>query len=364
MKKAIKYIIFTLLIGVIFGVNSGVYAFEVDYGLFCAYKNSDGTYYYFKYHGGSKEVKFNFEQNFDGGEFQDVPSLGVAIEAGRPGKLITDDSELNWLREKGLLNSNGDFICPSNPFGTTLGSPIESECGESGCHIYDVPTEYRTYTCNYVGQRTKNQLNMTFIHDADGTRWNVTYPDGTSKTLTGSDLNGNLWPGDDCNDIYYIASEKRIKVAVDANEGVTNNAILSGLCDTYQQYQIEHFCSGTCTYPEMVCSSSSSIFETDVSGCPKVLRPIIVFIKKLVFNTLQIFVPILLIVMGTIDFVKATAAMDDKGGKEAISKFIRRIIAAVLMFFIVTIVSLVMNMFAKTDVGDQSGWQACWNDID
>lgn len=111
-------------------------------------------------------------------------------------------------------------------------------------------------------------------------------------------------------------------------------------------------------------TNSGSIFDTDKYGCPKALRPIIYFIKKLVFNTLQIFVPIILILMGTIDFVKASISVDDKVSKEVISKFIKRVLAAVLMFFIVTIVSIVMNMFASTDVGKQDGWQACWNNID
>lgn len=110
--------------------------------------------------------------------------------------------------------------------------------------------------------------------------------------------------------------------------------------------------------------TDDSIFNTDTNGCPVVLKPIVVFVKKIAFNTLQIFVPILLILMGTIDFVKATAAMDDKGSKEAISKFVKRALAAIIVFFVTTIVSLAMGLVSKADIGEQNGWLSCWQNID
>lgn len=355
MKKIIKYMVFVLLVGVIFGISSNVYALDYEYGLYCGYGD-----YYFIYSGGFKEDKFNVDTNF-------FEELGINIEENRPlnSPMIAED-EQEWLKSNGLLDSNGYFTCPTNPFNSNLGAATLKECGSEGCKVINVESQYNTYTCNYVGQGTGKKLSIKSIFDEQGSRKEITYPDGSTATLTGSQLNGHLWPNENCNDIYYVTTTKQIKVAIDANEGVTNNATLSGLCDSHRQYEIEHYCSGECTYPEMVCSSDydGTVFETDENGCPRALRPIIFFVKKLVFNTLQIFIPIILILMGTIDLVRATISSDDKSNKEAISKFIKRVLAAVFMFFIVTIVTVVMNMFSSTDAGAKDDWKACWHSID
>ena len=64
--------------------------------------------------------------------------------------------------------------------------------------------------------------------------------------------------------------------------------------------------------------------------------------------------------MGTIDFGKAVSSSDDKNIKEAGNKFLKRCIAAVAVFFVVTIVNLLMGMFSKTSYGKQADWQKCW----
>ena len=69
------------------------------------------------------------------------------------------------------------------------------------------------------------------------------------------------------------------------------------------------------------------------------LLPIVQFIRKGLFPIIQIGIPILLIVMGTIDLGKAVMSSDDKEIKGATGKLIKRAIAAVAVFFVATIVS-------------------------
>ena len=99
----------------------------------------------------------------------------------------------------------------------------------------------------------------------------------------------------------------------------------------------------------------------DVPGCAGI-GPIVQFIKNGVFPVIQIGIPILLILMGTIDLGKAVMSNDDKEIKGATGKLIKRAIAAVAVFFVVTIVSVVMGWLGKTDVGSQNGWAQCWRD--
>ncbi len=59
---------------------------------------------------------------------------------------------------------------------------------------------------------------------------------------------------------------------------------------------------------------------------------------------IKIIVPILLIIMGSIDFGKAVISSDDNAIKNAINILIKRSIAAVVIFFIPTIISAVISL--------------------
>lgn len=83
----------------------------------------------------------------------------------------------------------------------------------------------------------------------------------------------------------------------------------------------------------------------------------VVGLAKMVIKVLQIAVPIGLIVMGTIDMAKAVIAGDEKKMKEAQKPFIKRIIAAIIVFLIPIIVNMVLS-FVTTG---NSEWIDCWN---
>lgn len=84
-------------------------------------------------------------------------------------------------------------------------------------------------------------------------------------------------------------------------------------------------------------------------------------IKNGLFPILQIGIPIILIVLGTLDLGKAVISSDDKAVKEAQSKLIKRCIYAIAVFFIVTLLNLLFTV-----VGDITGipalteWSNCW----
>ena len=70
---------------------------------------------------------------------------------------------------------------------------------------------------------------------------------------------------------------------------------------------------------------------------------------------IQIVVPILLIIWGMIDFAKAIIGQDEDKIKAGQKLFMKRLIAAVLVFLIVTIVQLLINIAASVAEGDDSG---------
>ena len=96
------------------------------------------------------------------------------------------------------------------------------------------------------------------------------------------------------------------------------------------------------------------------------LGPIIVVIKN-VFKLIQFAIPIALVLFGTIDLGKAVISSDEKEVKKAQSTLIKRCIYAVAIFFIITLVTLIMNIVAKgvaddsANGADTSSWATCWN---
>lgn len=67
----------------------------------------------------------------------------------------------------------------------------------------------------------------------------------------------------------------------------------------------------------------------------------------IIINIIKTLTPIVLIVFGLVDMTKATIAQKDDEMKKAQKLFIKRIISAILVFFIVSIVQLSFSLLAK-----------------
>jgi len=74
-------------------------------------------------------------------------------------------------------------------------------------------------------------------------------------------------------------------------------------------------------------------------------------------------IPLLLIIFGMIDFAKGVIAKKEDEIKAGQNMFFKRLIAAILVFFVVTFVQLIIN-FAdeKGDSGESDAWR-CANVI-
>ncbi len=80
----------------------------------------------------------------------------------------------------------------------------------------------------------------------------------------------------------------------------------------------------------------------------------------LIVVIIQIAVPILLIIWGMIDFAKATVGGDEDKIKAGQKTFMKRFIAALVVFLIVTIVQLVVSAIASVG-GEGNEAQNAWD---
>lgn len=85
----------------------------------------------------------------------------------------------------------------------------------------------------------------------------------------------------------------------------------------------------------------------DLGGLPKSLP---IYISNII-NFIKIAAPIVLVIMGMIDFARATISSDEKQMKESQSRFIKRTFAAIIIFFVIVIVQFVFGAIgAQNDV--------------
>ncbi len=93
------------------------------------------------------------------------------------------------------------------------------------------------------------------------------------------------------------------------------------------------------------------------------IAPLIRFIKG-IFLLIQWAIPIILIIMGSIDLGKAVLSSDDKEIKQATGKLVKRAIAAVAIFFLVLLVRLVMQLVSDSgSEGAPDNILQCWDDV-
>ena len=100
----------------------------------------------------------------------------------------------------------------------------------------------------------------------------------------------------------------------------------------------------------------SFLVTTDTSICNEKALLVVFIIARFVLSLIRILVPIALIVLGSIDIGKAVIAGDEKKIKEAQKPFVKRIIAAVIVFLIPWLVDVVMNLIDKNNQ-----YNKCWN---
>lgn len=367
MKKFIKISIFLLTMTIALFNDNNVYANDCNnYACAkCIYEDEYAKYTYdiIATSKGKLNISFNSKENRN--EINEITKINVINE-------ITDDSffidtSTNKIKcptiyqdTRGTVAGQTDIRLTTNN-GNSLEATSESTNNNKtiseASHGGGGSKHDTNFTCTYKGQISSKTLKITKASTEPA--WTIEYPDGTTETLDSTKVGSNVMPTSSCEDIFYL-NDARDKVRmVDANSRYAKNYI-ANYCSRYKD--VEQFCSGSCKVENALCGGDDGNAES--GNCPRELKPIIVFIKKVAVNSLQFIIPILLIIMGSIDMTKAVMSNDEKIMRDATSKLIRRIIAAVLFFFVTTIVTIVIGRIAEAGLDDTNSWQSCWFDID
>ena len=97
-----------------------------------------------------------------------------------------------------------------------------------------------------------------------------------------------------------------------------------------------------------------------ISGACGQIPPAVFNVVSMIIMLIQVVVPILLIIWGMIDFAKSVIGGDEDKIKAGQKVFIKRLIAAVLVFLVVTIAKLLVGLVGQLGAEGASG--DIWND--
>ncbi len=104
---------------------------------------------------------------------------------------------------------------------------------------------------------------------------------------------------------------------------------------------------------------SNNNYYENVCGLENVVPYAIPKITSTLFTLLKILVPVILVIMGMIDMLSAMSASSQDGMKKSQSRFITRIIAAVVVFLVMSIVQFAFNSSNVSDKSDLNKCMSC-----
>lgn len=106
-----------------------------------------------------------------------------------------------------------------------------------------------------------------------------------------------------------------------------------------------------CAFVALFMLSSSVFAATNIQGCSLDIDIDVKIVNAvhMIILVIQIVVPVLLVVFGSIDFLKAVIAQKEDEIKKGQQTFIKRLIAGIIVFFVIAVVKLIISFAAGDD---------------
>ena len=99
-------------------------------------------------------------------------------------------------------------------------------------------------------------------------------------------------------------------------------------------------------------------FDCNDSGVRAVLK-----IVKTIYLLLKYVTPIILVIMGSIDFMRATMSGNAENIDKNKKRFFNRLFIAAFIFLLASIVQLITNILGASGVEGSNNWASCFNEI-
>lgn len=377
--KNIKKYLFTIILFIIFITNvsaattkNGVKiapnsdSNDKSVELTCKYKNSYEV-------GFSKINKDDDDGDFECNSMEECFGLGVL-----PNK------RADFLKSQGFMYNDNTYDCPMYVYGNlsdthefmpTGFTNDENKTGASYSFFLDVSKssckgscsgeQYSNdadhWTCDY-----KSDSGLSLQTKYDG-KYKIIYPDKTSLEVDKNKI------GSHCGDIFCYTESLEEDNFIMMNGNISNYKDLDNLKELYSlicsgdTLIATYFCSGNCKYPDNKNVSCKDLKEK-INNMEKSSAPADIDLTEMCYDigvkkglklvgslilVAKIVIPILLIIMGSIDFGKAAITSDSDALSKATKKFATRIGAGVAVFLLPTIINFIFDFIPVSNSFDE-----------
>lgn len=268
-------------------------------------------------------------------------SFGTNVMAATEACLIDNNGKLSWNDIKVLSSNTAGY------FGTANKSKAKCK-------------GYVKLTCVYKKEGSNN-VKWTFTQNSKGVKKLINQNGVEAKASKKHKL---TFPGDDCRTVIYYVKE-------DCGKGILKDGSSKGWtwldirkCESNQfnTYTLvtEESKSDTSTTVinngqhqvdtkddiidslESSDSSKTSSTENPITSCESV--PQTIGLLKKIYNFLKYMVPVIIIGLGMLDFIKAITSDDEKVFKEAWSKLMKRIMIGVVILILPVIIKMLITI--------------------
>ncbi len=293
-------------------------------------------------------------------------SQGLRIIVDGVGNITYENIGLNYVVFRGLspdlFMPNGTYVDCYNSQIATLHGTVRADDGNeiiyyelspgSSSHPSDINLEIVPSNCVVdnasSGSSREIVLNCPYENDITVNFYN-------DKSITAIKSGFNSYPSVNLNEvpercpgyIYYLEYENDLMISLNKANNY-KKARYTGVNSTDASYQEEFGNANDVSYNNVegmnFCSEDSVKMTLNIMGY-------VVFSLKMI-------VPLLLIIMGSLDFSKALISSDDKAIKDALGKLIRRIIAGIIVFFIPTILNYAFSLINEVS-NNQANFTEC-----
>ena len=241
----------------------------------------------------------DFFTNLNGGSSGDSEITGSDLATSDFGKGKTCGSLKNDLETKWFANPNG-----------------RDSCLYAGVGSYDINNDGKSDSVCYAVQLLNNgsAINGYSNYTLWSTVYKITYDVKTA-----------------CPDELYLKiTEQQIEDKIPSGITVFDSS------SSNKEYDIK--------LAKIKDASAEDESERTFTSCELISDDVVKVLNDYM-NVLRVLIPIILFVLGTVDFAKATFASKDDDMKKAQQAFFKRIIICVIIFFIPTFVNLVIKLF-------------------
>lgn len=298
---------------------------------------------------------------------------------------LIDKANDETLKKYGFMNNDGTLDCPryvvtdrktskvidftnnlvndTSKYHYTLQKDQSLCIGK--CLNNQTNIEKSTFNCFYLSQNSDKKI--TVSREEDNGVVYITFPDG-NKEVTSYPIT------ETCQDFYFDTQTKKIKLATYEYLGNINQLqthdptmydFICGLSSSGNK-NVEYFCAEGCSYPQNAKIECKEVSQTinkgninleemcNINGVRNTLR----FLGYLLL-IVKIIIPILLIVLGVVDFYKAMVSSDAESIQKASRMVVTRIIIGVAIFLIPTIVNFVFKGLLRDDSSSFNKCRIC-----